>query len=292
MLELIALKDQKSFYENDLPVVSVFNWTYNQKDYIRDSIDSILSQRTNFRVEIVIHDDASNDGTREIILEYQTEYPNLFNNILQDENQWSNGNGVMRHLFEKPRGKYIALAHGDDCWIDPLKLYKQVMYLEANLDCSLSFHASRNLFKNKPDLFSIQRPRIITSDLKYSMKHAILFDGGMMSTNSMVFLNDHIKDIPKWVIEAPIGDWPLMLVLASKGKLGYMDDVMCNYQVMSKGSWSETIQDNTLAIEHYRAVLKMLNNFNLWSKYKFNFFVTLKKIYYKIIMLIKFKIVK
>jgi len=287
MYNLLALKDQNSIFQNELPLVSVFNWSYNQKDFIRDSIESILSQRTNFRVEIIIHDDASNDGTKEIILEYQKIYPTLFNNIMQDENQWSNGNGVMRHLFDKPRGRYIALAHGDDSWTDTLKLYKQVKYLEENKDCSLSFHASKNIVKKNPDNFTIQRPKIFTSDFKYSMKHAILFDGGLMSTNSMFFLNDHIRNVPQWVVDAPVGDWPLMLILATKGKLGYIDDVMCNYQIMAEGSWSESIKDRSRAIKHYKLILKMLNEFNLWTGKKYNFFVILKKIYYKIVMFIK-----
>lgn len=289
--DLPALMDQNAIFQNELPLVSVFNWTYNQKDYIRDSIESILSQRTNFRVEIIIHDDASYDGTREIILEYQKKYPELFNNILQDENQWSNGNGVMSHLFDKPRGKYIALAHGDDCWTDSLKLYKQVKYLEENKDCSLSFHACEIFFKNNPKTFTIQRPKLITGDLKYTMKHAILFDGGLMATNSMFFLSEHIRNVPKWVIDAPIGDWPLMLILASKGKLGYIDEAMCNYQVMAEGSWSESIQNRSRAIKHYKLVLKMLSEFNLWSEYTYKYYIFIKKIYYRIILLIKFRVV-
>ena len=289
--DLLALMDQNDIFQNELPLVSVFNWTYNQKDYIRDSIESILSQRTNFRVEIIIHDDASNDGTREIILEYQKKYPELFNNILQDENQWSNGNGVMSHLFDKPRGNYIALAHGDDCWTDTLKLYKQVKYLEENKDCSLSFHACENFFKNNPETYTIQRPKLITVDFKYTMKHAILFDGGLMATNSMFFLNEHIRNVPKWVMDAPIGDWPLMLILASKGKLGYIDEAMCNYQVMAEGSWSESIQKRSRAIKHYKLVLKMLSEFNLWSEYKYKYYIFIKKIYYRIILLIKFRVV-
>lgn len=288
MHNLIALKDQNDSFENELPLVSVFNWTYNQKDFIRDSIESILLQKTNFRVEIIIHDDASNDGTKEIILEYQKKYPNLFSNILQDENQWSNGNGVMRHLFDKPLGTYIALAHGDDCWTDSLKLYKQVTYLEKNKDCSLSFHASKNISKNDPNTFTIHRPRKITPDLKYTMKHAILYDGGLMATNSMMFLNEHIKNIPNWVLNAPIGDWPLMLILATKGKLGYIDDNMCNYQVMAEGSWSKSIQERSRAIKHYKSILKMLSNFNAWSEYRYNFHVYIKMMYYRIVILLKF----
>ena len=69
------------------PVLTVFSWVYNHKDYIYESIESILRQKTNFKVEIIMHDDASNDGTKEIIIDYEKKYPRLFNNILHKKNQ-------------------------------------------------------------------------------------------------------------------------------------------------------------------------------------------------------------
>lgn len=135
MKEIITITKHEN--DNSLPVVTVFSWVYNHKNFIRESIESILMQRTNFKVEVIIHDDASNDGTKEIIVEYQEKYPHLFNNILHSENQWSQGKSVMTPLFEKPLGKYIALCHGDDCWTDPLKLQNQVDFLEANSDYGL-----------------------------------------------------------------------------------------------------------------------------------------------------------
>ncbi len=120
-----------------LPVLSIFNWVYNHREFIRESIESILNQKTTFPVEIIIHDDASSDGTNEIILEYQEKYPFLFKNILHKENQWSQGKSVMVPLFEVPRGNYIALAHGDDYWTDPLKLQKQVDFLDGNPEFGL-----------------------------------------------------------------------------------------------------------------------------------------------------------
>ncbi|MCF8429445.1 MAG: glycosyltransferase, partial [Bacteroidia bacterium] len=131
MAESIKVTDQK-WPENTQPIVSIFSWVYNHKDYVRESIESILMQKTSFPIEIIIHDDASNDGTKEIIFEYQEKYPNLFRNILQQQNQWSQGKSVMIPLFEKPRGKYLALMHGDDYWTDSYKLQKQVEFLEKN----------------------------------------------------------------------------------------------------------------------------------------------------------------
>lgn len=131
--------------EDTIPAVSVFNWVYNHKEYIRASIESILVQKTTFPNEIIIHDDASNDGTKQIILEYQEKHPKLFRNILHEVNQWSQGISVMTPLFEKPGGKYVALSHGDDYWTDPYKLQKQVDFLEANPTYSAVFGSTKIL---------------------------------------------------------------------------------------------------------------------------------------------------
>ena len=142
MTEPILITEHK-WTDDTTPVLSVFSWVYNHRDFIRESIESILMQKTNFKVEIIIHDDASNDGTAEIIREYEAKYPQLFNNILQKENQWSQGKSVMTPLFEKPKGRFIALTHGDDYWTDPLKLKKQVEFLENNKTL-LSINLSNN----------------------------------------------------------------------------------------------------------------------------------------------------
>ena len=99
-------------------------------------------QKTNFRFEAIIHDDASTDGTQEIIREYEKKYPDIIKPIYQKENQYSKGiPGYITNLISsKCKGKYIALCEGDDYWIDPLKLQKQVDFLESHPDYSCVFH--------------------------------------------------------------------------------------------------------------------------------------------------------
>jgi glycosyltransferase involved in cell wall biosynthesis len=146
----------QSWPEGTLPVVSVFNWVYNHADYIRESIESILNQETTFPVEIIIHDDASTDGSTQIIREYESKYPHLFRNILQKDNQWSQGKCVVRPLFEMPRGGYVALTHGDDYWTDFQKLETQFHYMIENQDCVACFHQSRLVDENKNVLKKFQ----------------------------------------------------------------------------------------------------------------------------------------
>ena len=126
------------------PILTIFSWVFNHKNYIRESVESILSQKTNFKVEIILHDDASSDGSKEIILEYEKKHPRLFKNILQKKNQYSQGKSLTNSLFKKSKGKYIALMHGDDYWIDDLKLQKHIYFqtlrfLNISLESELPF---------------------------------------------------------------------------------------------------------------------------------------------------------
>jgi len=122
------------------PLVSVDCITYNHEAYIRDALEGFLMQKTNFTLEVLIHDDASTDQTANIIRKYEKDYPNIIKPIYQKENQFSKGKNVFRE-FQIPRirGKYIAICEGDDYWTDPLKLQKQVDFLENNSEYGLVY---------------------------------------------------------------------------------------------------------------------------------------------------------
>lgn len=115
------------------PLVSICCLTYNHEPYIKQCIDGLLMQQTNFSFEVLIHDDASVDKTQAIIKEYKERYPDIIKPIFQIENQYSKGVGVTRvYQFPRAKAKYIAMCEGDDYWTDPYKLQKQVDFLEAN----------------------------------------------------------------------------------------------------------------------------------------------------------------
>ena len=121
--------------------------TYNQKDYIRQSLDGFVMQRTNFRFEAIVHDDASTDGTAEIVREYAEKYPDIIKPIFETENQYSKHDGSLGRIMNAhTRGQYVAICEGDDYWTDPLKLQKQADFLDANPQCSLTYHACKNVF--------------------------------------------------------------------------------------------------------------------------------------------------
>lgn len=111
---------------------------YNHAPYLRKCLDGFVMQKTDFRFEAIVHDDASTDGSAAIIKEYAEKYPDLIKPIYETENQYSKKDGSLRKIMDAAcRGKYIAICEGDDYWIDPLKLQKQVNFLEENPDYGL-----------------------------------------------------------------------------------------------------------------------------------------------------------
>ena len=123
-------------------VVSICCITYNHAQFIRKCLDGFLMQKTDFPVEILIHDDCSTDGTTEIIREYEAKYPDLIFPLYEEENQYQQGKAaeIDFYNYRRARGKYIAYCEGDDYWTDPLKLQKQVDFMEANPEYSVCFH--------------------------------------------------------------------------------------------------------------------------------------------------------
>ena len=123
-------------------LVSISCITYNHVQYIRQCLDGFLMQQTNFAFEVLIHDDCSTDGTTEIIKEYELMYPDIIKPIYEKENQYQQGkpSGSVVWNFPRAQGKYIAMCEGDDYWIDPLKLQKQVDFLDANPEYSFCCH--------------------------------------------------------------------------------------------------------------------------------------------------------
>lgn len=119
---------------NEEIIVSINCLVYNHEPYLKQCFEGFVMQKTNFKFEVLIHDDASTDGSVEIIKEYTDKYPDIFKPYFQKENQYSQGNGFVGGKInrERAKGKYIALCEGDDYWIDPLKLQKQVDFLEKH----------------------------------------------------------------------------------------------------------------------------------------------------------------
>ena len=126
------------------PLVSIICSTYNHGLYISQCLDGFLMQKTNFPFEILIHDDASTDNTPDIIREYEHNHPQVIRPIYQKENKYSKKEDIFaKYQCSRVRGKYIAICEGDDYWIDPLKLQKQIDFLENNPDYGMIYTTSK-----------------------------------------------------------------------------------------------------------------------------------------------------
>ncbi|MGA4516236.1 glycosyltransferase family 2 protein [Solibacillus silvestris] len=254
-------------------LVSIHCITYNHENYIADAIDSFMEQQTNFKYEILIHDDASTDKTADIIRAYNKKYPDLIKPIFQKENQYSKGGASVEIFnFERAKGKYIAVCEGDDYWTDPRKLQKQVDYLEKNPECSLVFHAADVVKANKEHTGTIARiaeeSRIVKMD-----EIALKAEPYFIPTASRVFRKAYIEKLPSWYINASIGDFPTALLIGNYGYFYYINDVMSAYRTEVNGSWTSRMfngkDDIRNSIKINQECIQILRDFNHFSNYQF-----------------------
>ena len=252
---------------NDI-MVSICCSTYNHEKYISDAIESFLMQKTNFKFEILIHDDASTDSTPEIIKKYELKYPEIIKPLYQTENQYSKGIKVGQINRARAKGKYIAVCEGDDYWIDPYKLQKQVDYMEAHPGCSLCVHAAYRVSPSKKKLVKPIRPS--KKSRIFKVEEIISGGGGLFATNSNMYRTILVRDMPEFYIKAPVGDYPMAIYLALLGEVYYMDEYMSAYRTNVPNSWTNrTMRDIKKKAEHVKKIVKMLEEIDEFSNFKY-----------------------
>ena len=219
-------------------LVSILCATFNQKDYIAQCIEGFLIQKVNFPIEIIIHDDASTDGTADIIRKYESEHPDLIKGIYQAENQYSQKIKIWKNfIYPAAQGKYFAECEGDDYWSDPNKMQKQLDFLEANPDYSACIHRCKK-YNCKTNSFESSFPET-KQECDFTLKDLILGGGGFWGSNTIMCRRDFLPDYNEdfWKL-SPVSDFPMSLSLASRGKIHYFPEEMSVYRVFAKGSWS------------------------------------------------------
>jgi glycosyltransferase involved in cell wall biosynthesis len=216
------------------PKVSVVCVSYNQERYIRQAIDSFLMQETDFTYEIIIADDFSQDNTRNILLEYAGQYPDIIKLKFQDANV-----GVAQNFKDAltlASGEYIALCEGDDYWTSPLKLQMQAVYLDNNKNTSICFHKVKIIYGTKDS--GLTFPDTIS---KKDLKIEKLIRSNFIQTNSVMYRTKKYDKLP--VSMMPV-DWYLHLFHAKGSEyLGYLPDVLAAYRRHEGGVWWESDKD-------------------------------------------------
>ena len=249
------------------PLVAIRCITYNHEPYIRDALEGFVMQQTNFPFVAIVHDDASTDGTAAIIREYAEKYPDIIKPIYETENQYSKRDGsldrIMDEACEATGAKYIALCEGDDYWTDPLKLQKQVDFLESNNSYSacLTWYATYN--ENKKKFLAV-----LGED--YQSLRDMLWRDLQFGTATLVIRKElydmYNIDIKPYEKDWLMGDKPLVLYMATQGIVKTLNDCTSVYRILeTSASHSDDINlqlrraRNTIDIYHYFAE-KYLDN--------------------------------
>lgn len=252
------------------PIVSVCMITYNHELYIREAIEGVLMQKTSFPIELIISEDCSTDNTRKIVSEYAEKYPEIIVADLPDKNRGATDNFI--HCVSVSSGKYIALCEGDDYWTDPLKLQRQVDFLESNP--SYSAVAENGLVVNtitsKEYVFSCESERDV------SVEELIM--ARRFPTASVVFRKQFadslIKENPKVMYDTLMWSY-----LCSKGKFRYFTNVSLVYRRGMQGvvestdkyKWAKTVESWNLELKKLfvpKYVRKEVIDNNIWYHYR------------------------
>ena len=226
------------------PLVSVSVVTYNHANYINQCLDGILLQNTSFPFEILLGEDASSDGTREICIEYANKYPDKIRLFLhsRENNIKIGGHPTGRFNFlynlSKARGKYIALCEGDDYWINPFKLQKQVDYLEKNQEYALVAHRIHVVDRNG---YILER-KIGQGHNKCTITQLDCISQGIGMHHCSLVYRNVLKDLPDYYYKVASGDSALVVFVLGYGNGYFFNEIMSCYRINESGIWSNTNQ--------------------------------------------------
>ena len=238
---------------NNKPLVAIRCVVYNHELYLRDCLEGFVMQQTSFPFVAIVHDDASTDNSAAIIREYAEKYPDIIRPIYEIDNQYSKGDGslgrIMNTAVENTGAKYIAMCEGDDYWTDPLKLQKQVDFMEANLEYSMCFHKVNTLIQDTGEL----KEEFIVRDMPGKSTILDLADGNYIHTPSVLYrrYSGVLEQYQKMMPCMP-GDYVMWMLLAERGDIYKFNEPMAVYRYGS-GVWS-----NNNNINNFLHVIKTL----------------------------------
>lgn len=243
--------------------LTVVTTTYNHEDFIKQALDGIVSQKTNFDFELLICDDNSTDDTAKIIKEYQKKYPEIVKPIFNKKNLGAMENFIF--TLSKAKSEYVALCDGDDFWSDCNKLQKQVDFLDNNKDFSIVFHQTKIFYEDNS-----KNSEIYPNFEKTVFDFHDLVKDSFIPANTVVYRwefnkKNLEKEFPKNVVP---GDYLIHLFHAKKGKIKFLPEIMSSYRRHDKGMWWTTSD------------ISKKDEFNLkYGKKYLNFFLSVEKIF-------------
>lgn len=207
--------------------VTVILLTYDHEPYVADAIESVLAQRTSASFEVIISEDRSTDRTRDIVTAFQRHHPDRIRLLLSERNR--NDQEVFARAWRGASGEFVAYLDGDDYWL-PDKLQDQLDFMRAHPVCPLSFHAVE-LVKDE------QIVGRLGHDRPWVTKHEQAAWDRLCSVSMMV-RRESVGDLPGWYADLPYSDWPLTLIAAQRGDIGYLDRTLAGYREHAAGYWT------------------------------------------------------
>jgi glycosyltransferase involved in cell wall biosynthesis len=227
---------------NHQPKISVLMITYNHARFIRQALDSVLAQKTDFPYEVVIGDDASADGTGAILTEYAGKFPDRIRLLLRTKNIGMNAN--LADTLAACRGEYVALLEGDDYWIGSEKLTRQAGFLDGHPECASCFHNA--VVFSDDDGVSMDgcyvqpdgRHVMCAPDLPARISQRDLLTRNYIPTCSVMFRRSSVGMLPPWFEKLPLGDQPLHILCTEHGSAAYLPEVMGAYRLHGSSVWS------------------------------------------------------
>lgn len=214
---------------NNELMVTIRCITYNHEPYIRQCLEGFVMQKTNFRFEAIVHDDASTDRTATIIREYAEKYPDIIKPIFETENQYSKHDGSLRRIMDKhTHGKYVAYCEGDDYWIDPLKLQKQVDFLEANTEYGMvhTYFDYVNMCSEK-----MEPPTGFYKRMKERVFDGYIWDYYLVNPGFILTCTCCIRAILLNSNEKTFFDYGLFMMIARQSKVYCIKEVTASYRI-------------------------------------------------------------
>lgn len=240
-------------------LVSIIMLTYNQQNTITEAIRSVVKQKGNFRLQLIIANDCSTDKTTQICQSWQEKYPHIITLLNREQNL-----GLQKNLLDAwshSKGKYIAICEGDDHWCSSKKIARQLKYMETHPECSITFHPVINYYADRHE-FSI------SNGLK-TPKNSSIYDlakKNYITNVSVMYRALKRSDLPNWIEQTKLTDYSIHMVHAAKGMIHYLPWPMAVYRQYSKGIWSgNRLQSLELAaevrkllIEHFKEDSKLV----------------------------------
>lgn len=237
--------------------VSVCMITYNHEQFIKQAVASALQQVTGFEYEIVIGEDCSTDRTRDILVELQQANPDKIRLLLRDRNLGGQLNFVQ--TLSACRGEYIAYLEGDDYWTSSAKLQKQVDFLDQHSDFAICFHNALKFYADgglSEPICADDQPAVSTIE--------DMLRKNFIPACSVMFRNKLFESFPDWFFSLKLGDWPLHILNAQYGKIGYINEVMAVYRIHRAAAWSALAPDRIIDY-----TIEMLRHVNAHFGYKY-----------------------